>query len=378
MSQNKPKAIIIDCEGLELTDEEKRLFNEQNPYGFILFKRNCDTPDQVKKLVKQMRDAVGRPDAPVLIDQEGGSVSRLKEPAFKEFPSAGFFKKIAEKDLEKAKHAVYLNALMMAEQLRDLGITVNCTPVVDVAVKESHEFLAGSRVYGDDASQVTELGKAVCAAHLDMGVMPILKHIPGHGRATSDSHLDLPKIKASLDDLKKQDFKPFADIANEGWGQSIWAMTAHVVYSQIIDGVAGTLSPEIIQDIIRKQIGFDGVLIADDISMKALKGDLADLAKQTLAAGCDLTLLCNQNFATREAVLKATPAITGEAEKRLDRAEKTRQMTKKQVDIKSLAKEYQAILDEANIADERECNQNRSDPTDPVHRRRGSDARKKA
>ena len=378
MSQNKPKAIILDCQGLELTSEEIKLFKSHNPYGFILFKRNCDSPDQVKKLVQQMRDAVGRPDAPVLIDQEGGSVSRLKEPAFKEFPSAGFFKKIADKDLKKGVRAAYLNAVMMAAQLDELGITVNCTPVVDIPVKGSHEFLAGSRVYGDDADQVTALGKAICQAHLDLGVMPILKHIPGHGRATSDSHLDLPEISTTQNDLEKQDFKPFKDLGAEKWGQDIWAMTAHVIYKDIVDGVAGTLSPEIIGDVIRKQIGFDGVLIADDISMKALKGDLPDIAKQTLAAGCDLTLLCNQDLKTREAVLNATPEITPEAEKRLKRAEKTRQKSKKQVDIKSLAKEYQAILDEANIADERKCNQNRSDPTDPAHRGGGGHGRKHA
>lgn len=364
MSQNnqapitKPKAIILDCEGAALTQDEIALFKKHNPYGFILFKRNCETPEQVKKLVTQLRDAVGRPDAPVLIDQEGGTVARLKAPEFEEFPPAKTFKDLGEQDSKRAARATYLNAVLMARQLSDLGIDVNCTPVLDIPVKGSHDFLAGSRVYGETPEQVTVLGQAICEGHLDQGVTPILKHIPGHGRATSDSHFEMPKIAAKKQDLETQDFKPFQHMATQSWGEGAWAMTAHVVYQDVTD-TPGTLSKDVI-DLIRHDIGFNGVLIADDISMKALQGDMPTIAKQTLEAGCDLTLLCNQDFETRKSVLEAVPEITLDAEKRLKKAEDIRQKSKKQVDIKAVSKELNELLSGDPIADERNRNRHGS------------------
>jgi len=334
------KAIILDCQGTTLSADESALFRDYNPQGFILFQRSCESPDQLRRLTDQLREAVGRPDVPILIDQEGGTVARLKSPAFREFPSARVFKDYAERNPDQARRAVFLNAMMMAHQLADLGITVNCTPVLDLPVAGSHEFLAGSRVYGQTVEQVSRLGTEICDAHLQQGITPVIKHIPGHGRATVDSHYNLPRIDASLDDLRCQDFRPFADMAQQSWGRGLWAMTAHVVYNQIDSDLPGSLSAKVIDDIIRHEIGFDGVLIADDISMKALKGEMPDLAKETLAAGCDLTLICNQDFHTREAVLKATPEVTKTAQKRLAAAEDIRQSSKKQVNIEAVSEEY--------------------------------------
>ncbi|MGM0421959.1 MAG: beta-N-acetylhexosaminidase [Pseudomonadota bacterium] len=338
------KAIILDCQGTTLTAEETALFRDYNPQGFILFQRSCEAPDQLRRLTDQLREAVGRPDVPILIDQEGGTVARLKSPAFREFPSARIFKDWAAHSPDQARRAVFLNALMMAEQLADLGITVNCTPVLDLPVPGSHEFLAGSRVYGETVGQVSNLGAEICQAHLQQGVTPVIKHIPGHGRATVDSHYNLPRIDASLEDLRRQDFRPFAEMAQQSWGRGLWAMTAHVVYNHIDGDLPGSLSAKVIEDIIRTEIGFDGVLIADDISMKALQGDMPDLAKETLAAGCDLTLICNQDFQTREAVLKATPEVTELTQKRLTAAEDIRQSAKKQVNIEAVSEEYDKLI----------------------------------
>ncbi len=309
MSHANQKAIILDCVGPVLSADEKALYREHNPHGFILFQRHCESADQVKKLVSDLRDAVGRDDAPVLIDQEGGSVARLREPAFREFPSALKYREMVREDLTAAEQAVYENAALMAKQLVDLGINVNCTPVMDIPVAGSHEFLAAKRVYGDAPETVTALARQVCKGHLDHGVTPIFKHIPGHGRATVDSHYDLPKISASHQELRERDFKPFAALSQESWAKNVWAMTAHVIYEDIDPERPGSLSQKVISDVIRGEIGFPGIVIADDISMKALKGDMPELARKTVEAGCDLTLLCNQDFDMNRKVLENTPVL---------------------------------------------------------------------
>ena len=303
------KAIILDCVGPVLSADEKALYREHNPHGFILFQRHCENPDQLRRLVDDLRASVDRADAPILIDQEGGSVARLREPEFREFPSALKFREMARDDLAAAEQAVYENAAEMAQQLKSYGINVNCTPVMDIPVKGSHEFLAAKRVYGDDPETVTALARQVCKAHLDNGVTPIFKHIPGHGRATVDSHYDLPRISAGHDELRHRDFLPFTELSREPWAKDVWAMTAHVIYEDIDPENPGSLSSKVIQDVIRGEIGFKGMVIADDISMKALKGDMPDLARRTVEAGCDLTLLCNQDFETNQRVLETLPLL---------------------------------------------------------------------
>lgn len=314
------KAIIVDPTGTVLTDEEKELFSREKPAGFILFKRNCESKEQVKKLVADLRACVGRDDIPVLIDQEGGTVARLKEPAFTEYPAAKVFGEMAQDACEAAR----LNSYLMALDLAELGITVNCAPVVDVPSPDCHAFLASSRTYSGDPDRVGELGEAVSRGLLDGGVTPVIKHIPGHGRAKVDSHLALPVVDASLPELSKTDFKPFKYLSNTDMKTALWAMAAHVVYSELDPDSTATTSRTVTEDIIRNEMGFQGVLIADDISMKALGGTLESRVADTLAAGMDLTMLCNGSFEERKLALSVCPKVTPEAAQRLEAAERQR------------------------------------------------------
>lgn len=320
------KAIIVDAEGTSLTEAEKELFSREKPAGFILFKRNCVSREQVKKLVDEMRACVGRDDIPVLIDQEGGSVARLREPAFREYPSAKEFAEMLHTATrEEAFEAARLNSYLMALDLAEMGITVNCAPVVDVPSPECHVFLSGSRTYGDCADDVAYLGEAVCRGLLNGGVSPVIKHIPGHGRATVDSHHNLPEVKASMPDLLRTDFKPFKSLSQSDMKTALWAMAAHVVYSELDPDSTATVSKIVTDEIIRKEIGFEGVLIADDISMKALGGTIEERVEKTLAAGMDLTMLCNGSFEERKRALAAAATVTPEAAGRLEAAEQQRQ-----------------------------------------------------
>jgi beta-N-acetylhexosaminidase len=312
------KAIIIDASGTELTPDERALFTAEKPAGFILFKRNCVSKQQVKNLVASMRECVGRDDIPVLIDQEGGDVSRLKSPEWREYPAAKTF-------AASSATAARENSRLMALDLIELGITVNCAPVVDVPSPECHAFLSASRTYSDDADQTGILGEAVCRGLLDGHVTPVIKHIPGHGRATVDSHLGLPIVTAPHGILSQTDFKPFKYLANSAIKSALWAMAAHVVYSEI-DSLAATMSPRIVDEIIRGEMGFAGVLLADDISMKALGGTIESRVAGTLASGMDLTMLCNASFDDRVRALAVTPKLTDAAVARMVLAEQKRTM----------------------------------------------------
>ncbi len=319
------KAIIVDAEGTSLTAAEKELFSREKPAGFILFKRNCVSREQVKALVAEMRACVGRDDIPVLIDQEGGSVARLREPAFREYPSAKELAALAQEDgRDEAFDAIRMNSYLMALDLAEMGITVNCAPVVDVPTPECHAFLSGSRTYGNDADDIGFFGEAVCRGLLNGAVSPVIKHIPGHGRAKVDSHLSLPEVDASLPDLLKTDFKPFKYLSQSDMKTALWAMAAHVVYSELDPDSTATVSKIVTDEIIRKEIGFQGVLIADDISMKALGGTVEERVVKTLAAGMDLTMLCNGSFDERQRALAVTPKVTPEAAHRLEAAERQR------------------------------------------------------
>jgi len=312
------KAVIVDASATELTREEEDLFRSSKPAGFILFKRNCVSKNQVKELVASMRECVGRDDVPVLIDQEGGSVSRLKSPEWKEYPSAKHF--FDGGSLEDTK----LNSQQMARDLIEMGITVNCAPVVDVPAPDCHEFLSGSRTYGDDPDTVGRFAEAVCLGLLSEHVTPVIKHIPGHGRAKVDSHLSLPIVDSSHEELSRIDFKPFKYLANSNMKTSLWAMAAHVVYSGLDPDSAASVSKRITDEIIRGEIGFEGVLIADDISMKALGGTVESRVKATLAAGMDLTMLCNSSFEEKVLALSAASNVTEDAAKRIETAEQQR------------------------------------------------------
>ncbi|HYD16954.1 MAG TPA: beta-N-acetylhexosaminidase [Patescibacteria group bacterium] len=318
------KAIIIDATGTELSKEEQDLLKSERPAGFILFKRNCVSKQQVKELVASVRECVGWDGLPVLIDQEGGSVSRLKQPEWTEYPAAKIFGELANASEQEGRDAARINSYLMALDLADLGISVNCAPVVDVPAPDCHEFLAASRTYSNVPEMVGRLGEAVCRGLLDGGITPVIKHIPGHGRAKVDSHLALPATDAPLSELSEIDFKPFKYLSSTDMKTALWAMAAHVVFSSVDPDSAATLSARVVADVIRGEIGFNGVLLADDISMKALGGTLESRVKGSMASGMDLTMLCNASFEDRVAALQFTPKLTAEAAQRVADAETQR------------------------------------------------------
>jgi beta-N-acetylhexosaminidase len=307
-----PLAAILGCAGPRLTAEERAFFRDANPYGFILFARNVETPDQVRALVAELRDSVGRADAPMMIDQEGGRVQRLKPPHWRAAPPGRRFGEAFARDAARAEQAAEANARLIAAELTALGIDVDCLPLLDLPVPGAHDVI-GDRAFGETPAVVIALGRAVCRGLRAGGVMPIVKHIPGHGRARSDSHLELPAVDAPLAELRATDFAPFKALA----GEACWAMTAHVVYTAIDPSAPATLSAKVIGETIRGEIGFDGPLLSDDLSMKALSGDFAARARAALAAGCDLVLHCNGDPAEMAAVAGACAPLSAAAERRL-------------------------------------------------------------
>lgn len=281
---------IYGCLGPELTPDEQRFFRESRPWGFIVFSRNIVDRDQLRTLIRSLRECVEDETAPVLIDQEGGRIARLRPPHWRERPSAARFGALHTASQELAREAAYLNARLMAKDLADLGITVDCAPVLDLPV-DGADAVIGDRAYGHDPAVVIDLGRVVIEGMLDGGVLPVMKHVPGHGRATADSHKALPRVTASLDDLSASDFVPFRSL-----NHCPLAMTAHVVFEAVDPQRPATTSPKVIRDIIRGEIGFEGALISDDISMGALKGPISVRTKAALFAGCDLVLHCNGNM----------------------------------------------------------------------------------
>ncbi len=280
-------ATILGCASTGLSEEERRFFRDAGPFGFILFARNIEAPDQVRALVDELRDTVGRGDAPVLIDQEGGRVARLKPPHWYGPPAAAEFAALYAEDPDRGAEALKLNTLLIAADLLDLGIDVACTPVADVPVAGAHDAI-GDRAYGSAPERVALLGRTVARTLLDAGVIPVVKHIPGHGRALVDSHRALPAVDAPVDLLRKTDFAPFSALADMPW-----AMTAHVVYEALDATAPATLSELMVSTIIRTQIGFRGLLLSDDLSMHALEGPFERRARQCRIAGCDIALHCN-------------------------------------------------------------------------------------
>jgi len=308
-------AAIFGCRGTRLAAEEAALFSEVKPFGFILFSRNIETPDQVRALIAGLRATVGRADAPVLIDQEGGRVQRLKPPHWRQAPCAAA---LAALPGARAEAAAWLNARLIGRELAALGITVDCAPVLDVARPETHGVI-GDRAYSGDPARVAALGAAVCRGLRDEGVHPVIKHIPGHGRAVADSHLDLPVVDAAAEDLRALDFAPFRALAGEDWG-----MTAHIVYTAFDAAAPATCSRAVVEGVIRGEIGFSGLLMSDDLSMKALSGDFAERTRAALGAGCDMVLHCNGEMAEMREVAEALPPLSARAWARFAAAERRR------------------------------------------------------
>jgi len=307
-------ACILGCAGPALSPAEAAFFREIQPWGFILFRRNIETPDQVRALTSALRATVDRSGAPVLIDQEGGRVQRLGPPHWRRYPPGRAYGRIAAADPLARREITRLGARLMAHDLARLGINVDCLPVLDVPDPEGHEII-GDRAYGDTPDDVAVLGRAAAEGLIAGGVLPVIKHIPGHGRARADSHLELPVVEASLADLEARDFAPFRALSDMPM-----AMTAHVVYSALDFRRPATTSRAVIKDTIRGAIGFDGLLISDDLSMKALGGDFTQRARASLAAGCDVVLHCNGEMAEMRAVVAGTKALAGRAAARAQAA----------------------------------------------------------
>jgi beta-N-acetylhexosaminidase len=305
------RAFISGAAGPRLTDDETAFFARWRPWGLILFKRNIVDRAQVAALAAEFRVAVGRPDAPILVDQEGGRVQRLAGPHWPVYPAASTFGQASD-DASRQERLTFLAARLMAHDLAEVGISVDCLPVLDVPAAGSH-FIIGDRAYATDAKRVARLGRAAADGLLAGGVLPVMKHVPGHGRARADSHLELPVVEASLAELDAHDFAPFranADLPA--------AMTAHVVYTAIDPLRPATMSPTVVSTIIRGKIGFNGLLMSDDLSMKALAGTFTARVEGLFAAGVDLALHCSGQMEEMAEVAAATPVLTGGA---LDRAE---------------------------------------------------------
>ena len=323
-----PKACILGLNGPRLSGRERAFFAEADPYGFILFERNCQTPDQVRRLVAALREISGRADAPILIDQEGGRVARLKPPHWRAAPPAAAFGELHRADAGAAARAVRLNGRLIGAELFDLGINVDCAPVLDIQAPGADPVI-GDRAFSDDPVAVAALGRAFCDGLLASGVLPVIKHIPGHGRAGADSHVALPRVAAARDMLAATDFVPFkpssggpaskpssggpaSKPSSGGPGSEArpWAMTGHVVFETIDPENPATLSARVIEEVIRGDIGFDGILITDDLSMEALSGPLAARARKAMGAGCNLNLHCNGKMEEMAEVALESPELS--------------------------------------------------------------------
>jgi beta-N-acetylhexosaminidase len=309
-----PLAAIFGCHGLALTDAERAFFRACDPFGFILFQRNCQDRDQVRRLTDELRGLTGRANCPILIDQEGGRVQRLKPPVWRRYPPLRRWAEVWARDRDRAVRGAWAHARAIALDLREIGVTVNCAPVLDFSPPGAHEVI-GDRSFGDDVETIAALGQAQLDGHLDGGVLPVVKHCPGHGRALADSHFGLPVVSQPLGVLEATDFAAFRRLSH-----APFAMTAHVVFSALDPGAPATISAPVISRIVRGSVGFDGCLLTDDLSMKALRGGLGERAQAALAAGCDVALHCNGDSAEMEQVARAAPRLAGDAWRRAEAA----------------------------------------------------------
>ena len=310
MSNKSVRAFISGCAGPELTAAERAFFAETQPWGLILFQRNCQSPEQLRKLTADFRAVVKRKDAPVLIDQEGGRVQRMKpeaNAAWPKYPSAAQYGKLYARDPMHALRTARNVGRLMANDLADVGISVNCLPVLDVPQDGSHAVIS-DRAYHTEPAIILALSRAHVAGFMDGGILPVMKHIPGHGRAKVDSHKELPVVSADRAALEATDFHCFA-----GFADCPMAMTAHVVYQAIDPLRPATLSARVLRDVVRKQIGFAGLLMSDDLSMHALGGGFSDRAHAALDAGCDVVLHCNGVMDEMQQVANATISLKGKS-----------------------------------------------------------------
>ncbi|MGE3246930.1 MAG: beta-N-acetylhexosaminidase [Beijerinckiaceae bacterium] len=308
------RAFVLGCASLELTADEREFIAKSQPWGLILFKRNVSDRAQLRKLTAMFRELVGRDNAPVLIDQEGGRVQRMGPPEWRAYPPAAVFNGLGGLGEDGKAQITRLGAALIARDLREAGINVDCLPVLDVPVPGAHDVI-GDRAYAKDPQTVATLGRAACEGLLRGGVLPVIKHIPGHGRAGADSHKELPRVSAPLQELERSDFIPFQSLADMPL-----AMSAHVVYEAIDPARPATISPIVIDRIVRGQIGYDGMVMSDDLSMKALSGSFREKTEALFAAGLDLALHCSPDLAEAAEVASAAPWLDGKRGERAERA----------------------------------------------------------
>lgn len=306
-------AAIYGLAGPRLSAEEAAFFRDVQPWGFILFARNIEAPDQVRGLVGALRGIVGRADAPILIDQEGGRVQRFGPPHWRRYPPARILARLPGGPHVR-REAVRLGARLIADDLHALGVNVDCAPVLDVPQPGAHDII-GDRAYGEAPDEVAFLARAMAEGLLAGGVLPVIKHIPGHGRATSDSHFDLPVVETSLETLRQTDFIPFQALSDMPL-----AMTAHVKYPALDPRRPATTSRAVIKGVLRNEFGFSGVIMSDDLSMQALDGGMTLRARQSLSAGCDVVLHCNGDMAEMKSVAAGVQALSGLAARRAEAA----------------------------------------------------------
>jgi beta-N-acetylhexosaminidase len=339
----KTRAFITGVSGTELGAEEREFIRAERPWGFILFKRNIETPSQVVQLVRDLREAADEPDAPVLVDQEGGRVQRLGPPHWPVYPPGAVFGTLYDIDPALGLFAARLSARLIAADLFELGVTVDCLPLADVPVAGA-DAVIGNRAYGTEPAKVAAIARAVTEGLEQGGILPVLKHIPGHGRATADTHFRLPVVDTAKAELERTDFAAFRPLA-----ELPMAMTAHVVFSALDSAHPATTSATIIEQVIRGVIGFQGLLMSDDVSMNALAGSIAERTRAIVTAGCDMVLHCNGKLDEMREVARQTPELSGKA---LDRARRALASRKAPQAFDRLAAraELDALIDRAGTA----------------------------
>tara|TARA_B100000676_G_C18043523_1_gene826500 strand:- start:362 stop:1372 length:1011 start_codon:yes stop_codon:yes gene_type:complete len=331
-------AAIFTCAGHHLTDDERAFFKDANPFGFILFADNINTPDQIRALTESLRETVGRDDAPILIDQEGGRVARLTPPQWRSAPPAKVFGDLALGDMEAARRAAEINARLIASELYDLGINVDCAPVLDLSIPGAHDVI-GDRSFGSDPDLVIVIARAFADGLMAGGVLPMIKHVPGHGRAMADSHKELPTINLPRAELETTDFAPF-----KGLSDMPLAMTAHILFPQIDPERPATVSPLIIEEIVRGYIGFEGLVVSDDVTMAALSGTDRERAEQTRKAGCDIVLHCYADLPQMQEIASGSGELSEESASRFENARKRIADDPQTLDTTALSGELDELL----------------------------------
>lgn len=331
-------AAVFGCSGLKLTSSEIDFFEASKPFGFILFSRNIKNPKQVRELIEQLRSCVGW-RAPVLIDQEGGRVQRLVHPHWRLAPAMDKFGQLFLVDPEQALQAIRMNMQAIGTELFELGIDINCAPVLDIPVMGAHNVI-GNRAIGPETWVVSQMAEAACQGLIDLGIIPVIKHLPGHGRATVDSHEELPVVAATERDITDRDCQPFQKVAK----MPVAGMTAHVVYTSLDPENPATLSSKIIKSIIRKRIGFSGLLLSDDLGMKSLTGSFTNRAIQSLKAGCDIVLHCSANLLEMEQVVAGANILSNRAVAAFERLDSYRGKPTLSVDKEEVALRVASLL----------------------------------